>query len=180
MKFVKFFFALALVASTLAAPAQNAPSAIDKYFKQYVDDDRFTVVYVSSKLLGMFQKLNVQGLEMDDRETKAIIDLASDLDGIRILVAEQDAGALYKEAKSKINTKEYEVLMTVRDEGENVEFLIKDDGDKTIHELLLMVGGTDEFVLMSFVGRINLDKISQLITEFDKSEKNMPAKEQKQ
>lgn len=179
MKFAKLFFTLAFVAITLFAQAQNTTSAIDKYFKQYVDDDRFTVVYVSSKLLGMFQKLNINGLNMDDQETKAIIDLASDLEGIRILVAEQDAAQFYKEAKSKINTKEYEVLMTVRDEGQNVEFLIRDDGDKIIHELLLMVGGDDEFVLMSFVGKISLDKISKLITEFDKGEKNMP-KEKKQ
>ena len=164
---------------SFAQAQQPAASAIDKYFQQYVDDDRFTVVYISSKLLGMFQKLNVEGVNMNDKDTKAIIDLASDLEGIRILVAEENAAQFYKEAKQKINTKEYEVLMTVRSEGDNVEFLIKDDGNKTIHELLLLVGGEDDFVLMSFVGKIDLDKVSKLINEFDDSEKNLP-KEEKQ
>jgi hypothetical protein len=55
--------------------------------------------------------------------------------------------------------------MTVRDEGTNVEFLVKDTGD-IINELLLLVGG-DEFVMMSFVGNIDLDKISKLANSLD-------------
>lgn len=164
------FIAIALLLGVVSTVQAQTPtvSAIDKYFKQYVDDERFTVVYISSKLLDMFGKLDVQNMEMDDAETKAIIELAKDLEGIRILVAEENAAGFYKEAKSRINTKEYEVLMTVRDKNEsNVDFLIKDDGNKMINELLLLVGGEEEFVLMSFVGKIDLDKVSKLINEFD-------------
>lgn len=181
MKNLKFlFFALLMgVVSSVSAQTTNV-SAIDKYFQQYVDDDRFTVVYISSKLLNMFGKLDIDNVEMDDAEARAIIDLASDLEGIRILVAEENAGGFYKEAKAKIDTKEYEVLMTVRDKDEtNVDFLIKDDGDKMINELLLLVGGDDEFVLMSFVGAIDLDKVSKLINEFEEQDET-PSEEQKQ
>ncbi|MCB0581841.1 MAG: DUF4252 domain-containing protein [Phaeodactylibacter sp.] len=181
MKSFKFIvIALLLgVVSSASAQATNL-NAIDKYFQKYVEDERFTVVYISSKLLNMFGKLDIDNMEMDDAETKAIIDLASDLEGIRILVAEENAAGFYKEAKAKINTKEYEVLMTVRDKDDaNVDFLIKDDGDKMINELLLLVGGADEFVLMSFVGKIDLDKVSKLINEFDDKEK-APSQEQKQ
>ena len=180
MKNLKFLFIALLLGVVSSAYAQSTNvSAIDKYFQQYVEDDRFTVVYISSKLLNMFGKLDIKNMEMDDAQTKAIIELASDLEGIRILVAEENAAGFYKEAKTKINTKEYEVLMTVRSEGDNVEFLIKDDGNKTIHELLLLVGGEDEFVLMSFVGKIDLDKVSKLINEFD-DEGKAPTKEEKQ
>jgi len=169
MKFFKFIAIALLLGVVSSAQAQTTNlSAIDKYFKQYVEDERFTVVYISSKLLNMFGKLDIKNMEMDDAETKAIIELAKDLEGIRILVAEENAAGFYKEAKGKINTKEYEVLMTVRDKNEsNVDFLVKDDGNKMINELLLLVGGEDEFVLMSFVGKIDLDKVSKLINEFD-------------
>ncbi|MCO6479468.1 MAG: DUF4252 domain-containing protein [Phaeodactylibacter sp.] len=182
MKNLKFLVIALLMGVVSSAYAQTTNlSAIDKYFQQYVEDDRFTVVYISSKLLNMFGKLEVDNMEMDDAETKAIVELASDLEGIRILVAEENAGGFYKEAKAKINTKEYEVLMTVRDKDEaNVDFLIKDDGDKMINELLLLVGGEDEFVLMSFVGKIDLDKVSKLINEFDDKEKAPGNDEQKQ
>ena len=36
-----------------------------------------------------------------------------------------------------------------------------------ISELLLLVGGKDEFVMMSFVGNIDLDKISKLAKKLD-------------
>ncbi len=171
MKNVKWFtVALLMGIANLASAQTESVSAIDKYFQQYVEDERFTVVYISSKLMSMFGKLDVESMEMDDEETAAIIDLASDLEGIRILVAEEDAAGLYKEAKSKIDTKEYEVLMTVRNKDEeNVDFLIKDEGD-IIQELLLLVGGGDQFVLMSFAGIIDMNKIARLINEFDDKE----------
>ena len=159
--------ALFLGLANLAFAQTQGTNAIDKYFQQYVDDDRFTVVYISSKLMSMFEKLDIESMDMDDQETKAIIDVASDLEGIRILVAEENAAGFYKEAKSKIDTKEYEVLMTIRNADDNdVDFLIKDDGD-LINELLLIVGGSDQFVLLSFVGNIDMQKISKLINEFD-------------
>jgi hypothetical protein len=78
-----------------------------------------------------------------------------------LLITDENVTQYYKEAKTKINPKEYEVLMTVRDkDGDNVEFFIKDEGD-IIKELLLLVGG-DEFVFMSLVGNISLDKVSRL------------------
>ena len=60
--------------------------------------------------------------------------------------------------------------MTVREKaGGNVQFMVK-DGDKegVIRELLLLVGGEDsEFVLMSFIGDINLKNIGKLAKAFE-------------
>ncbi|MCI5080661.1 MAG: DUF4252 domain-containing protein [Saprospiraceae bacterium] len=165
MKYVKII-SLAIAMLFVAGPimAQTSANAIEKYFTKYLDDERFTVVYISPKLFKMFEKLDIAGMELEDDEAEAIMDLVKDLEGLRILTAEEDAEALYKEAKSKINTKEYEVLMTVRTrEGNNVEFLVKDDGGDIIKELLLLTGGGgDEFVLLSFVGNIDIKKISKL------------------
>ncbi len=159
------FFGLLLVSATTMA--QTQANAIDKYFQQYVDDDRFTVVYISPKLFEMLGKLDIDGLDMeDDAEAKAILDIAQDLQGLRILVSEEDASGLYEEAKQKIDTREYEVLMTVRNKKEeNVEFLVK-EADGIISELLLLVGG-DEFVLLSFVGKLSLEDISKLARAID-------------
>ena len=147
----------------------DTANAIDKYFQKYIDDDRFTVVYISPKLFQLIGKLDLGGVDMEDDEAEAIMDMVQDLKGLRILVSEQDAQTLYREAKQTINTKEYEILMTVRDkDGENVDFLVKDQDDgEIIKELLLMVGGDDEFVLMSFVGNISMTKISNLAKTMD-------------
>lgn len=133
--------------------------AIEKYFQKYMDDQDFTMVYVSPKMFQMLSKVTSDEIES---EVKDIID---DLKGLRILTTEKNPSMFYKEAKSMINTKEYEILMTVRDGEDNVEFLVKDEGD-IINELLLLVGG-DDFVLMSFVGNIDLDKIAKLSNSID-------------
>ena len=89
--------------------------------------------------------------------------LLKNIQGLHILSTHVSPKTFYKEAVSKINTKEYEELMKVRDEGEDVLFLTKTDatGNK-ITELLMLVGGEDEFSLISFVGDLDLEKIGRL------------------
>lgn len=172
MKMLKIALALFFLGFAFATKAQDTPNAIDKYFAQYVEDKNFTVVYISPKMFQMLDKLKLEGME--DADEKAVLDIAKDLRGLRILTTETNAKSYYKEAKSKINTKEYEVLMTVRDnDGDNVEFLVKDEpgsNGNIISELLLLSGGDDEFVLISFVGKISLDKISRLARSIEEND----------
>ena len=138
--------------------------AISKYFDQYVEDDRFTMVYISPKMFELITKLDLD--EMKDEEAAMVLDIVSDLKGLRVLTTEFTPIEFYKEAVNKINMDEYELLLSVRDKGDNVRFVIKDDGN-IINELLLLVGGSDEFVMVSFVGKIDLNKISELSKVID-------------
>lgn len=168
MKYIKLISIAFIFVLVVFNRSQAQDNAIDKYFQQYVEDERFTVVYVSSKLFRMFGKLDLEGLDFEDKEAEALMDIAKDLKGLRILVTEETPEKFYKEAKEKIDTREYEVLMTVRDkDGDNVDFLVKDENEEIINELLLMVGGEDEFVLISFVGRIDLNKVARLAKEIE-------------
>lgn len=160
--------------SATGLQAQSQANAIDKYFKQYVDNEDFTVVYISGKMFELLGKLDLdkETLSMEDEEDMdAIMDIAREMQGLRILTTEKDADRYYREAKSKINTKEYEVLMTVRDDdGENLEFLVLEDKETNkIAELLLLAGGGgDDFTLLSFVGNLSMEKISRLAREIEK------------
>ena len=129
-----------------------------------MEDEAFTVVYLSPKLFELLGKLDID--ELEDKEAEAVMEVVEDLKSLRVLTTEENAEKYYNEAVNMINTKEYEVLLTVRDDEENVQFLIKDQGN-IINELLLLVGGTDEFVMVSFVGNIDLDKISKLAKKLD-------------
>lgn len=154
-KFLSTLFALFI---TVGAFAQA--DAIDKFFSDYEDDDAFTVVYVSPMMFEMVAK--VAGEEFD----QDIVDVVKDLKGLKILRTEINAKAVYKEAKAKINTSEYEVLLTAKDHGQNIKFLTKSNGD-IVNELLLLVGGEEEFVLLSFVGDLDLNKIARLASKLD-------------
>ncbi|MBL7817671.1 MAG: DUF4252 domain-containing protein [Saprospiraceae bacterium] len=161
LSFAQFFIAFCLFTAPLSIMAQN--NAVEKFFNQYMDDEAFTVVHVTPKMFQMIAKLDIK--DKDYGDAKAVL---QDLKGLWILSTENNAKApqLYKEATSKINTNEYELLMTVRDKGDNVRFWTK-ESNGTINELLMLVGEANEFTLISFVGKIDLDKISKLSNKID-------------
>ena len=161
LRFASFLLLFCLFNTPLSISAQN--NAIEKFFNQYMDDEAFTVVHVTPKMFQMIAKLDIK--DKDYADAKAVL---QDLKGLWILTTEKNAKApqLYKEASSKINTQEYELLMTVRDKGDNVRFWTK-ESNGIINELLMLVGEPDEFTLISFVGKIDLDKISKLANKVD-------------
>ncbi|MFN0014079.1 MAG: DUF4252 domain-containing protein [Saprospiraceae bacterium] len=154
MKRVVLF--LSLFVCSAFASAQN--DAINRFFDAYLDDERFTVVFVSPKMFNIVSKIST-----DDPDWERFRDVVGGLKGLRVLTAEgiDNGMTLYKEALGKIPASEYEELVTVRDGKENVRIWVKDSGN-IINELLLLVGAPDEFVLMSLTGKIDLDKISSL------------------
>lgn len=152
-----------LLAGIINASAQN--DAITRFFNQYAEDERFTVVYVAPKLFSMVSKI-----ETDDEDWNKVREIVKDLGGLRVLTADSigDGLAMYKSALSKVPVSEYAELLTVRDGTENVRIWTKDTNDGSIiEELLLLVGSPDSFTLLSFTGKINLDKISQLSKTLD-------------
>ena len=150
-----------LVVLFLAVNANAQVDAIDKFFETYQEDDDFTMVYVSPKMFKIGAK--VAGDELDAE----LQSLMKDLKGLKVLRTEKDASAVYKSALNKLPTNEYEILMTARDEGQNVKILTKTKSDDIIEELLLLVGGEDEFILVSFIGNINLNDLAKVASSLD-------------
>ena len=143
---------------------QAQSDAISQYFDQYVDDENFTVVYVSAKMFEILGKLDLEGL--DEPEAEQAMEVVKTLKGIRVLTTEENPQKYYKEALQKINVNDYELLVSVRDEGENVRLFVKNQGD-IINELFVLVGGEDEFVLVSLIGDIDLKTISKIASSVD-------------
>jgi hypothetical protein len=151
---------LTLLALTFTLVSQAQVDAINKFFSDYEDNPDFTVVYVSPMMFEMVAKM--AGEEVDEE----IVDVVKDLKGLKILRTELNPLEVYKEAKQKINTSDYEVLLTARDKCQNIRFLTKTQGE-IVNELLLLVGGEKEFVLLSFVGDLDLNKIAKLASKLD-------------
>lgn len=147
-----FSFAVALF---ISMSASSQTDAIERFFKDYQDDENFTVVYVSPKMFQMVSKVT------DGSEDKELSAIVKDLKGLRILTSKVNPGKVYTEANKRLNIKEYEELVTVREKDSNVRFVTK-EANGVINELLLLVGGKEEFVMMSFVGNIDLSKIARL------------------
>jgi len=153
-----FLSLLTLLITSVSVSAQE--DAITKYFSKYIDDTTFTSVYISPKMFNMVSKVEIKDM---DPEVQQVI---ASMKGMRILHTEKNATKYYQEALKAISTNEYEVLLTARDKGENVRFMVKESGD-IIQELLMIVGGDTDFALISFIGNIDLKKIGKLAEALD-------------
>jgi vacuolar-type H+-ATPase subunit F/Vma7 len=137
----------------------NSQNAIDKYFSAYENNSDFTVVSITPKMFKM-----IANSTTDSKDE--VMQLIKDITGLKILVNEKEGVKYYNEAIKKIPLNDYELLMSVKDNTENVRFMTKGTDDR-ISELLLLIGGKDNFVLMSFVGNLDLAKIAKLANKLD-------------
>ena len=153
-----FLSLITLVITAFSVTAQE--DAITKYFNKYIDDTTFSAVYISPKMFNMVSKVEIKDMDPSVQEVIA------SLKGMRILHTEKNANKYYQEALKVIPTSDYELLLTARDGGENVRFMVKESGD-IVKELLMIVGGDTDFALISFIGNIDLKKIGKLAEALD-------------
>jgi hypothetical protein len=107
-------------------------------------------------------------MEADTPEDKEVLSAISKLKGLRILTKSDSLNSrkLYKEAFSLIPVKDYEELMSFRDKDKDIKFMIKESSGK-ISELLMVMGGSKEFMVLSLFGEIDLKQVSRIGKKMD-------------
>ena len=150
--------------------AQN--DAINRYFEAQVENDIFTSVYVSPKLIEIVSEVDLQALDdgdIADNEAAIIEEVLEQLKGLMLLRTDVDPMKHYKEILADFSDQNsnFDLLLSVRDKGNNVKIWTETTPDNTIKELLLLVGGDDEMVMLSLTGNIDLEKISKLAGNID-------------
>jgi hypothetical protein len=155
---MKKIFAIVVVMVAVTASQAFAQDAISKFFSKYQSDESFTQVNVSSKMFSLFTDM-----EAETPEDKEVLEAISKLKGLRLLHKENtsDARTLYKEAFALIPVKEFEELMSVRNKENDMKFFIKESGGK-ISELVMIMGGASDFMVMSLFGEIDLKQVSRI------------------
>jgi hypothetical protein len=137
--------------------------AVSKFFSKYQSDDTFSQVTVSSKMFGLFTDM-----KLEDKEDQEVLDAISKLKGLKVLAKDdtRDARGLYDEANKMLPKSEYEELMYVRDKDKDMRFFISEKGGK-ISELVMVAGGSNEFMLLTIFGEIDLKQISKIGSKMD-------------
>jgi hypothetical protein len=142
----------------------NAQSPLDKVFDKYAGKEGFTTVNISKE---MFQML----LSMaDDKDTsnREMQKMMGQLNGLKVLTCTVDstkpaqAIAFYNEASAVFPPAVYKELMTVNDDGSNIRFITKQEGNGRISEMVMLIKGKHEMVVMSLTGIIDLSTVSKL------------------
>ena len=148
---------ISIVTVMLMVGALNAQSLVSSTFSDYESNENFTRVSISKKMFSI-----LANLDPEDEEEKELIETISELDGLKIIVADssENPSKLFKESMSRLPSR-FEELMTVDEKGEKIVFMI-DEKDGMVAELIMIMKGDDEFVLLDLFGKIDLKQISNL------------------
>jgi len=153
MKRLILFTLLAFV--LVVAKGQN--SAVDKLFEKYSGKEGYTSILISKYMFSMFSDVNPDNKEFND--------LVGKLNSIKILASDstnKEGVNFYSEIIKELPIKDYKELMVVKEKDQVVKFLVK-DVNGVIVELLLIVGGKSDNVLICIQGdNINLKNIAKL------------------
>jgi hypothetical protein len=160
----KYALIIAVTAFIVLTFRMNAQSPIDKFFEKYAGRDGYTSVNISKD---MFQMLAGIGDPKDttNREFKKALE---QLSGLRVLTCQADsmkpgkAAGFYNEANALFPVSVYKELMTVNDDGNNIRFLTQQDGMGKISEMVMLMKGKEEVVVLSILGSIDLSTISKI------------------
>jgi hypothetical protein len=140
----------------------NAQSIMDKLYDKYSGVEGYTSVYISKYMFDMFRNNETNtGQQGDDMEQ-----LISKLNCIKILVTDDDPSTkapvnLYQEIMKVLPASPYKEVMVVKEKDQDIKFYAKEEKNKVV-ELLLVLGGKDESVLISIQGDIDMKNISKL------------------
>ena len=114
-----------MVMAVMAFGAQAQNDAISKYFAKYEKDtEKFSAVSFSGKMFAM-----INSIQVEDDEDRALVESLGKIKGVKVLFAQKnvDGAAMYKEVMGAMK------------------------GNK-IDELFMVMGGTNEFGMISIVG----------------------------
>lgn len=163
---MKKLLILPLLLMALVVKVQAQDDAIQKFFSNYMEDDRFSRVYISPKMMSMaggFLKNN----SGSDEESKELGELIQKVKGIRILSSDEVNGqTFYKEAMGTLTKNKYEELMDVQDKGSSLKFLVREEGG-LVRELLMISGDDGDFTLLSMLGNFTYEDLNMLAEKTD-------------
>lgn len=120
--------------------ALSGQKSVDALFEKYSGRDGFVTLTLSGDLIKL---ANLDDCELDGCRFPA------DISEIRLLVEEEKGTGgenFYSAMIKDINVRNYEELLRVKESDQDIQMLMKTDGN-IISELLLMGGGKDNFVI---------------------------------
>jgi hypothetical protein len=151
-------FVLGLLSLTIGVKAQ---SIMDKLFDKYSGTEGYTSVYISKYMFDMFRNNETNAAESEDMEH-----VISKLNCIKILVTDDDPATpvpvnLYQEMMKVIPSSPYKEIMVVKEKEQDIKFYAREEKNR-VAELLMVIGGKSESVLISIQGDIDMKNISKL------------------
>jgi hypothetical protein len=142
---MKTLVKLLLVAALLpvAGFAQNNP--LNSFIKKYQDQPGFYYLDLKTNMMSDEPEkvINLKLLSFDEKDNSSFM-----------------AKNLYNDFFNKVDKNEYKGLVEVKSSGDNVEMLVKKEGEK-ISEIIIAVQGDKETVLISASGSFSMKDLGK-------------------
>lgn len=163
---MKKIVAILILFAWIALPGMvSAQTPMDKLYEKYAGQDGFTSVNISPEMFQMFGQMMQDKADTNAAEVKKMMD---QLKGLKLLTYTVDstkmskAVAIYNEFSGLFPASSYKELMNVTEGRENYKFLTKQDGPGKISELVMLMKGKHEVMVLCMTGSIDLASISKL------------------
>jgi len=160
MKINRIILVAVLVMSGWIASAQSQ-------FDKFEDIDGVTSVVVTQKAFSLMSKI---GSESDEE----YMELIKNIESLRVFATESAEVAIQMEkaAASYLKSANLEKLMTVKEEGSNIAIYVREGkSEDYVKELFMFVKDSEktsqESVIISLTGDINLNQIAKLTEKMD-------------
>lgn len=145
--------ALGMLMSILCVQAQT-PS-IDQFFEKYNAYENTLDITLQGWML------KGASLFSEDEDSKKLMRKISKLRVLILdegsLISKQEVGRLLKNVRGH----QFEDLMEVRDEGNKINFLIREN-NKQITNVLMLLKGEEDFMLISLEGLLKFEDLNQI------------------
>ena len=154
-----------LFAAFLIPVLMNAQSPLDKVFTKYSGQDKFTTVNISKEMFTQILAMTASQNDSSSREMKNIIDK---LTGLKVITYEIDttdytkAVSIYNEWAGVFPASTYKELMAMTEGRDNYKFMTKQDADGKISEMVMLMKGKKELVVLSLTGVIDMSNVSKI------------------
>lgn len=159
----KQIFSIIVITLMMIPSSIFAQSDFNKLYQKYAGQDGFTSINISTD---MFKFLNSMDMSDSSEDAKKTQNVMSQLEGLKMLVYNKSEGHdgvdFYKEINDNLSLKNFVELMTVKDSDSDIKFLVKKSGKDSVSELLMIVKGEDEVLIMSMTGDIDMNTISDI------------------
>jgi len=167
---------LVILLAIIIAPVMSFGQSI---FDKYEDMDGVTSVIINQKMFSMLASI---GIEADNPEDQAFMDMAKKVTGLKVFTTgnEKTASELNSTVKGYLASTKLEELMRMKDGNQTVNFYVKEGKDENhVKELLMVINGLKEMtkgeditingkkrdfetVVLSLTGDIDLRQISKM------------------
>ena len=152
----------------LLASGLMAQTTIDNLYSKYAGKDGVTSINISPEMFGMLSSWDMDDSSENAKEAQGVME---QLSGLKMLVYEAKEGqtneAFMEDVRTLSKTAGFSEMMSVDSEDEIVKFLVKKGKDGKISEMLMIVLGEDEAVVMSMTGDLDMKTISGISKSLD-------------